>query len=787
MKPFLRTKSKALAGLVLMGLGSECLMTGQTPTPASNIPRDFVKDIAADQRRVFASPFHIKKHDWVWLLPLGAATGYLIATDQRNMNEHVRTNAAAQQKSSDLSNGGLLALGAAPTFLLWKGWREGDSYHRDSGLLSMRALADVLIDSELLKLAADRERPLFDHGSGAFETGGRMNSSFPSVHAASAWAMASVIATRYPNWWTQAAAYGLAGAVSFSRVSAKQHFPSDVMIGSALGFLVGRYVAHQGAPPVKTHFREEDNVEYVHKEEAAKNGASFVPLDSWVYGALDRLAALGFVPTQIAGLRPWTWSECARQVQEVDEYVEIHHLDAGVKPEVLETLAALHRELDENAHGGSVVLDSVYARTGYMSGPVLHNSLDLGQTWRNDYGRPYGPGLNMLDGFTLHAEEGHFFAELQGEYQHAAGHAPDSLAMRQLLAGLDENPVAAAQPQQDTNRFRTIEGYVGARFGDFQFSVGKQAMWWGPTYDAPLSFSNNAEPLKSAKLTSAQPFHLPGILQHLGEVRMELVFGKLGGQQYTWRPWFNAQKISFKLTEDLELGFTRWSILWGVGHPITFLSGMENLVSISSHFGDTGFHDPGDRKAGFDFKYRIPGLRNWLTLYSDSYSDDDPSPLAAPRRAAISPGIYLTRVPGVARLSLRVEAASTSVLKGDPGGWLNYINGEYHSGNTNYGYLVGNPVTRDGRAIEGWATYRFSPRKTVEAGYREEKGFGQFLTGGSTQSDATLKVEWLLAKNWHASTFFQFERFWIPAIGGPEKNVSGWLQIAWEPKLMLLH
>jgi len=63
------------------------------------------------------------------------------------------------------------------------------------------------------------------------------------------------------------------------------------------------------------------------------------------------------------------------------------------------------------------------------------------------------------------------------------------------------------------------------RFGDFQFSVGKQAMWWGPTYDAPLSFSNNAEPLKSAKLTSAQPFYLPGVLRHLGEVRTEFVFG----------------------------------------------------------------------------------------------------------------------------------------------------------------------------------------------------------------------------------------------------------------------
>ncbi len=393
----------------------------------------------------------------------------------------------------------------------------------------------------------------------------------------------------------------------------------------------------------------------------------------------------------------------------------------------------------------------------------------------------------MIDGFTVHAEQGPFFAELQGEYQHAPGNPPYSLATRQLISSLDLNPLQPAQPQTGTDRFRTIEGYAGVRFGDFEFSVGKQAMWWGPTYDAPLSFSNNAEPLKSAKITTAQPFHLPGILQHLGEIRTEFVIGKLGGQQYTWRPWFNAQKISVKLTENLELGFTRWSIFWGVGHPITLNSFIDNFVSTTSLVGQLGAHDPGDRKAGFDFRYRIPGLRNWLTLYSDSYSDDDPSPLAAPRRAALSPGIYLTRVPGIPRLSLRSEVASTSLLKGDEGGWLNYINNQYHSGNTNYGYLIGNPVTRDARVIEGWATYRFAPRRSLEAGFRQSKGGSQFPPGGSTQTDATLKAEFQFKRNWHASSFFQFERFDIPSIGLPQSNVSGWLQLAWEPKLPLVH
>src|SRR5580698_4122857 len=49
--------------------------------------------------------------------------------------------------------------------------------------------------------------------------------------------------------------------------------------------------------------------------------ATSVPMDSWVYPALDRLAALGFIPSQIAGLRPWSRAECRRQVEEAGKNV----------------------------------------------------------------------------------------------------------------------------------------------------------------------------------------------------------------------------------------------------------------------------------------------------------------------------------------------------------------------------------------------------------------------------------------------------------------------------------
>jgi hypothetical protein len=68
-------------------------------------------------------------------------------------------------------------------------------------------------------------------------------------------------------------------------------------------------------------------------------------------------------------------------------------------------------------------------------------------------------------------------------------------------------------------------------------------------------------------------------------------------------------------TKDLEVGFTRSSIWAGVGHPFTFDSLLRNFGSISSPLGESSAfgnrNDPGDRKSGFDFSYRVPVLRNW--------------------------------------------------------------------------------------------------------------------------------------------------------------------------------
>ena len=273
-----------------------------------------------------------------------------------------------------------------------------------------------------------------------------------------------------------------------------------------------------------------------------------------------------------------------------------------------------------------------------------------------------------------------------------------------------------------------------------------------------------------------------------------MVLGKLSGHKYPERPWFNGQKADFNFGDNLEISFTRWSVFWGVGHPITVHSFLKSIFSFrstgngvnggSGNFGDRT--DPGDRKSNFDFRYRLPGLRKIVTLYADAYSDDDPNPIDAPRRAVWNPGIYFARLPWLPHMDLRVEAVSSTGLATDFGGFHFFINNQYPDSNTNKGFLLGNAIGRDARAIEGRTSYWISARTRVEAGYRQNKGGTKFLPGGATITDGFVNGSFAINKQWTAQLSTQYERFLIPSyMASPQHNESGWIQLTWEPDLHL--
>ena len=154
---------------------------------------------------------------------------------------------------------------------------------------------------------------------------------FPPIMPRISWSVASVVAHEYPGPLTRFAAYGLASAVTITRVTARQHFPSDVVIGSALGWYFARQVyrarhdAELGGTSWGKLVSDDDAARpFAGSERArdpAKMGSPAVPLDSWIYPALERLAAFGYIRSSFAGLKPWTRLECAQMTADAGEAI----------------------------------------------------------------------------------------------------------------------------------------------------------------------------------------------------------------------------------------------------------------------------------------------------------------------------------------------------------------------------------------------------------------------------------------------------------------------------------
>ena len=530
-----------------------------------------------------------------------------------------------------------------------------------------------------------------------------------------------------------------------------------------------------------------------------KSGSTYVPMDSWIYPALERLSSMGVIPSQSVSIRPWTRQECRRQVREAEDLLFDFRsmdvtLDAGVRREAERLLPQLEYELQEPDGTASAVLESAYMRYGSILGSAVTDSFHYGQTWVNDYGRPLGRGGSYIAGYSGRLHAGRFFLYDRQELQTDPGLPAVSQAQSNFFNLTDNVPFGSPVPGFNLAapalsayvRQRPIELYAGVAFGGTSLSFGKQQIYWGPTTMGSFSFSSNAEPTYNLRLVSTRPHAFP-FFPGLGSYRFDVAIGKLSGHHYPARPYFNTQKIDLTFKRYLEVSFARWSILWGVGHPMTPRSLKDNLFSSNStgsnfSYGDR--QDPGDRKSNFDFRLHVPGISNFVTIYAEAYADDELNPIDAPRRVPWAPGIYIARLPGMQHMDFRFEMSSSEELSQDEGGGTRYfINNQYRDGNTNKGFLLGNAVGRNARAFEGRIGYWASPRTRVEGGYRQTKGSGNFLPGGSTISDGFVNASYALGLTWTAQVFAQYEQFLIPAyMPGRQTNGSARVQITWTPK-----
>jgi len=202
---------------------------------------DFTKQFLDDEHHLWTSPLRARTSDLKWLLPLSAGTAFLFHNDTAMSRE--AEEADFQHPSHIVSSAGSIYTFAAPIAVMAIGRLSGNAKASHAGGVALEAALHSTLIVQTLKVATNRQRPDIGKGQGDFWDGGR---SFPSGHSMSAWAVASALADQYSGKkWVAISGYSAAAAVSLSRISGGNHFPSDVLVGSSLGWLVGHYISHR--------------------------------------------------------------------------------------------------------------------------------------------------------------------------------------------------------------------------------------------------------------------------------------------------------------------------------------------------------------------------------------------------------------------------------------------------------------------------------------------------------------------------------------------------------------
>ena len=772
------------------------LLPGEDPN--NRLVSPFFRHLAADQKQFWTSPARLRTKDLRWIVPFGGITAAFIAGDNW-LSKQVPDKPNQLDRSlkiSDYTTYALIGAGGG-AFLL--GHMTHNDHLGETGLLAGEAAINSTAVTYLFKTVTQRPRPLQDNGSGTFFQGG---ASFTSEHSAIAWSIASVLAHEYPGPLTKLMVYGLASAVTLSRVTAKQHFPSDAVVGSALGWYFGRQVfrAHHDPELGGTAW---GNFYDAPAEKGSRDPASMsspdVPPDSWVYPLFVRLQALGYIHSGYLGMRPWSRMECARLLEEANATMRY---DGVAGDEGQKIYAALSEEfVNETArlNGAAnvgVSLDSVYTRVTNISGTPLRDSYHFGQTIVDDFGRPYGQGFNAITGASAHAVVGPFSFYVRGEYQHSPASPAYPLAAQQAVANADITlPISNAVGKVD--RFQMLDSSVAMTFRNTQISFGKQNMWLGPGESGSLLLSDNAESIVMLKFETVSPYKIPLVSHIFGPVRSEFFLGQLAGHAFEVngasllgpggirpQPYLHGYKFSFKPTANLEFGMGITAQFAGPGLPFTWHNFIRTFY-VHNQTGPTANNaNPAKRYSAFDFSYRFPGLRKWLTVYNEALVVDEVSPIGS-TRPTLNPGIYIPQLPKLPKMELRAEGLHESLTNEFAPGFVYYGLRRYRSGYTNDGQLLGSWIGRAGRGGQGWLTYWASSRGKIQLGYRQQMVSKDFI-GGGRLSDYSARGEFLLGRNVGLSGFLQYEHWWFPLLAStPQSDVAASFQVTLYPHWQL--
>ena len=222
------------------------------PTYSYKVDKEYIKSYWTVAKKIPTGPARWKTGEWIAFsgVIVGGAILYTFDDEIRKWIQRDPT-----QAKNNISKYGLEPWGSGlyPAFLLGGFYIYGlsaDNHRaRQIALSGVQVFIMTGITTQIIKHLTHRHRPDQDDPAnprlweGPFT--GWDYTSFPSGHTSTAFALASLISSVYKDKiWVGILSYGLATGVAWSRVYDNHHWPSDVLIGAALGFAIGKTVYH---------------------------------------------------------------------------------------------------------------------------------------------------------------------------------------------------------------------------------------------------------------------------------------------------------------------------------------------------------------------------------------------------------------------------------------------------------------------------------------------------------------------------------------------------------------
>jgi len=194
-----------------------------------------------------ATPFTLQEGNLFWTAGIMGAIGLTYLSDAEirdQLQGSVRSRGMNRvTDAGELLGNPYLHLGVAAAVYAGGLWADSPKWQQ-TGEMMVEALALADGATLLLKQGIGRGRPSATAGKGDFKPFGFKSEydALPSMHTASSFALASVLARTSDSLPVAVASYTAATFVGFSRMYQNKHWASDVLLGAAIGELAGRVV-----------------------------------------------------------------------------------------------------------------------------------------------------------------------------------------------------------------------------------------------------------------------------------------------------------------------------------------------------------------------------------------------------------------------------------------------------------------------------------------------------------------------------------------------------------------